>query len=150
VAPYGILAFVLSPVVGRNLDRVDPRWFATAAFAIFALASFWRAGFTPDANFAALALPQLLQGAGIAMYFAPLMAIALGGLDPQRMAFGSGLANFFRTTAGSFGASLVTTFWERREAVHHTQLVSSITPYAVPVHDTLRQLRGTGLDAAQG
>src|SRR5690348_18306797 len=84
------------------------------------------------------------------MYFAPLMAIALGGLDPQRMAFGSGLANFFRTTAGSFGASLVTTFWERREAVHHTQLVSSITPYAVPVHDTLRQLRGTGLDAAQG
>jgi MFS transporter, DHA2 family, multidrug resistance protein len=94
---------------------------------IFAAASFWRAGFTPDADFTALALQQLLQGAGIAMYFAPLMAISLGGLDPQRMAFGSGLANFFRTTAGSFGASLVTTFWERREAVHRTQMSAALT-----------------------
>jgi len=128
-------------MVGRNLNRVDPRLFATAAFAIFALASFWRAGYTPDADFATIALPQLLQGAGIAMYFAPLMAIALGGLDPQRVALGSGLANFFRTTAGSFGASLVTTLWERREAVHHTQLVDHISAYSVNANDALAHLQ---------
>ena len=150
VAPYGVLAFLLSPMVGRNLNRVDPRVFATAAFAIFALASFWRAGYTPDADFAAIALPQLLQGAGIAMYFAPLMAIALGGLDPQRMAFGSGLANFFRTTAGSFGVSLVTTFWERREAVHRTQLVENISAYSGQANEALAHLqRAAGLRGEQ-
>ena len=120
VAPYGLLAFLLSPVVGKNLNRVDPRLFATAAFAIFAVASFWRAGYTPDADFA---------------------AIALGGLDPQRMAFGSGLANFFRTTAGSFGVSLVTTFWERREAVHRTQLVENISAYSVQASEALSHLQ---------
>lgn len=149
VAPYGVLAFLLSPAVGRNLQRVDPRVFASVAFAIFAAASFWRAGFTPDADYRALALPQLLQGAGIAMYFAPLMAISLGGLPPERMAFGSGLANFFRTTAGSFGASLVTTFWERREAVHHNQLIESIHPFSAQLSDTVSQLQQAGLTSQQ-
>jgi MFS transporter, DHA2 family, multidrug resistance protein len=149
VAPYGILAFLLSPAVGKNLNRIDPRLFATAAFLIFAVASFWRAGFTPDASFGALALPQLLQGAGIAMYFTPLMAISLGGLQPERMAFASGLANFFRTTAGSFGASLVTTFWQRREALHRTQLVESITSYSPHATSAVTQLQHAGLTDSQ-
>ena len=149
VAPYGVLAFLLSPMVGRNLGRIDPRLFASAAFLIFAAASFWRAGFTPDADYMALALPQLLQGAGIAMYFAPLIAIALGSLSPDRMAFGSGLVNFFRTTAGSFGASLVTTFWQRREAVHHTHLTEGITAYAPQVGHATSQLSDAGLSGIQ-
>jgi MFS transporter, DHA2 family, multidrug resistance protein len=141
VAPYGVLAFLLSPAVGTNLNRVDPRWFATAAFVIFAAASFWRAGYTPAADFVSIALPQLLQGAGIALYFAPLMAIALGGLDPQRMAFASGLTNFFRTTAGAFGASLITTLWQRREALHRTQLVDHLSPYSLPANEALTHLQ---------
>ena len=130
VAPYGVLALALSPIVGRSLDRVDPRFYATAAFAIFAAASFLRAGFTTDADYAALAMPQLVQGAAIAMFFAPLISITLSGLSPERVAFGSGLVNFFRITAGSFGASLATTFWQRREAVYHTQLVERVTDLA--------------------
>ena len=145
VAPLGVLAFLLSPVVGRNLGRVDPRLFATAAFLIFAAASFWRSGFTPDADFRALAWPQFLQGAGIAMYFAPLIAISLGDLNPEQMAFGSGLVNFFRITAGSFGASLATTFWQRREAVHHTQLVEGITAYAPQVNVAMGRLHHAGI-----
>jgi DHA2 family multidrug resistance protein len=145
VAPLGIFAFLLSPAVGRNLGRVDARLFATASFLIFAAASFWRAGFTPDADYASLALPQLLQGAGIAMYFAPLIAIALGDLPPERMAFGSGLVNFFRTTAGSFGASLVTAFWLRREALHHTHLVEGLTPYDPQAAEALTRLADSGL-----
>ena len=37
MAPVGLLALVLSPVVGKNIGRVDPRYFATFAFLIFAL-----------------------------------------------------------------------------------------------------------------
>lgn len=145
VAPIGVLAFLLSPVVGKNLGRVDPRLFATAAFFIFAAASFWRADFTPDADYGTLALPQLLQGAGIAMYFAPLITITLGGLSVDRLAFGSGLANFSRITAGSFGTSLVTTFWERREAVHHTFLADGINPFSPQANQAMTQLGHTGL-----
>ena len=149
VAPYGVLAFLLSPVVGRNLGRVDPRFFATGAFIVFAAASFWRSRYTPDADFWTLALPQLLQGAGIAMFFAPLISITLGGLGPEKLAFGSGLVNFFRITAGSFGASLVTTFWQRREALHHTQLVESITSYTPQATQAIDLLGRSGLGDGQ-
>jgi len=149
VAPYGVLAFLLSPAVGRNLGRVDPRLFATAAFVIFAAASFWRAGFVPNAGYSALALPQLLQGAGIAMYFAPLIAISLGDLNADRMAFGSGLVNFFRTTAGSFGASLATTLWQRREAVHHTHLVERINALAPQARQAIAGLDHAGMTSGQ-
>jgi MFS transporter, DHA2 family, multidrug resistance protein len=139
----------MSPLVGRNLGRVDPRFFATCAFIVFAAASFWRSHYTPDADFWTLALPQLLQGAGIAMFFAPLISITLGGLGPEKLAFGSGLVNFFRITAGSFGASLVTTFWQRREALHHSQLIEGITPYTPQANQALDLLGRSGLDDGQ-
>jgi len=145
VAPYGALALLLSPAVGRNLGRVDARLFATAAFVVFAVASFMRSGFTTSADYAALALPQLVQGAGIAMFFAPLISITLAGLPPERVAFGSGLVNFFRITAGSFGASLATTFWQRREAFHHTQLVERVSDLAPQADHALAALATAGL-----
>ncbi len=150
VAPYGVLALLLSPAVGKNLDRIDPRLFATAAFLIFATASFLRAGFNTDATFAALALPQLVQGAGIAMFFAPLITITLSGLDPERVAFGSGLVNFFRITAGSFGAALATTFWQRREALHHTQLVDRISEFAPQATHALSGFAGSSWPDGRG
>lgn len=58
LAPSGVLAFLLSPAVGRNIGRVDPRYFATVAFVIFAWCSFLRAGFATNADYATLALPQ--------------------------------------------------------------------------------------------
>src|SRR5438477_3306667 len=42
LAPVGFLAILLSPVVGRFNDRVDPRIFVTVSFAIFALVLFMR------------------------------------------------------------------------------------------------------------
>jgi DHA2 family multidrug resistance protein len=149
LAPMGVLALALSPAIGKNLGRLDPRWLATAAFVIFAVASFWRAGFTPNVDYWSLAMPQVLQGAGIAMYFVPLIAISLGNLNPQQMAFGSGLVNFCRITAGSFGASLVTTLWQRREAVHHTQLVEHITAYTPQVNAAINQLGHAGISSQQ-
>ncbi|HVO90248.1 MAG TPA: DHA2 family efflux MFS transporter permease subunit, partial [Casimicrobiaceae bacterium] len=45
LAPVGLLAILLSPVVGRTIHRVDPRVFATTSFAVFALVLFMRSHF---------------------------------------------------------------------------------------------------------
>ena len=37
-APVGILALLLSPFVGRSVSKLDPRWLASTAFVIFAVA----------------------------------------------------------------------------------------------------------------
>ena len=49
-------------------------------------------------------------------------ALALAGLPQDRIPGASGLFNFARITAGSFGTSIVTTLWDRRATLHHAQL----------------------------
>jgi DHA2 family multidrug resistance protein len=56
-------------------------------------------------------IPTLIQGVAMAFFFIPLMTITLSGLSPDRIAAASGLSNFVRITAGSFGTSIATTLW---------------------------------------
>lgn len=149
LAPAGVLAAILSPAVGKNIGRIDPRWFASFAFVVFTVCSFLRAGYSSDADYASLAWPQWLLGIGVAAFFAPMVAITQGDLAPEDVAFGAGLMNFMRTTAGSFGASLAVTFWDWRTAFHHGQLVKHIAT-AMPHIPQLRlQLSQAGLTARQ-
>src|SRR5690606_38129922 len=63
LAPVGILAIVLSPVVGKLLGRYDPRLLATFAFLVFALTSYMRSRFNTDVDILSVMLPTFLQGA---------------------------------------------------------------------------------------
>jgi MFS transporter, DHA2 family, multidrug resistance protein len=128
LAPVGFLAIVLSPVVGRLSSRVDPRILVSISFAIFSLVLFMRAHFNTDATIGTLMLPTIIQGAGMAAFFIPLVTISLSGLSPERIPAASGLFNFARITAGSFGTSITTTVWDRRATLHHAQLVERMSP----------------------
>jgi DHA2 family multidrug resistance protein len=126
LAPVGVLAVLLTPLVGRNMHRVDPRWFVTASFGIFALVMIMRSHFDTDASIGTLLVPTLIQGAALATFFVPLISLGLSGLAPERIPAASGLMNFARITAGSFGTSIVTTLWDRRATLHHAQLVERL------------------------
>ena len=84
-APVGILALLLSPIIGKSLPRVDPRWLASASFVILASVSFMRAGFTTGVDNFTVVLPQIVLGAGMATLFLPLTAILLSGVPPARI-----------------------------------------------------------------
>jgi len=130
LAPVGIFAILLAPLIGRGLQHIDPRRFATIAFIVFALCFYLRAQFNTSADFATIALPQLLQGVAVSMFFAPLVSINVGGIAPERMASAAGTQNFLRTMCGSFGTSLAIALWTRRESVHRAQLAEHINVYA--------------------
>jgi DHA2 family multidrug resistance protein len=49
-APVGILALLLSPVIGKLLPRLDARAIASVSFVVLATVSFMRAGFTTGAD----------------------------------------------------------------------------------------------------
>lgn len=135
MAPVGLLAIALSPWVGRSVNRIDPRWMATAAFLGFAAVLWMRSLFNTQADFGTILLPTLLQGAAMAFFFIPLQSIAFAGLPPDRMPAAAGLSNFVRITAGAVGTSVFTTLWESRASLHHANLVQSISlsnPASVP------------------
>lgn len=149
MAPVGIFAILLSPLIGKNLPKMDARWVATAAFITFGIVSLMRAGFTTQVDTRTLMIPTLIQGAAMAMFFIPLTSIILSGQPPERIPAASGLSNFVRITFGAIGASISTTLWENRTALHHAQLVEQVTPYNPAYHNQLNHLMQMGMSQAQ-
>ncbi len=149
LAPVGIFAILLSPYVGRKIGTTDPRRLATVAFAVFALVLWMRSWFNTDADFATIMIPTVLQGIAMAFFFTPLVSLILSGLPPDRIAAASGLSNFVRITAGAVGASLATTMWESRSALHHAQLAETINMASRGATATLRQMQAQGLGDQQ-
>jgi DHA2 family multidrug resistance protein len=149
LAPVGLLAIVLSPLVGRNVGRVDPRRLATVAFLLFALVLWMRSHFTTQADQWTILVPNIVQGAAMAFLFIPLMTLTLSGLPPERMPAASGLNNFVRITAGAFGTSVATTLWSDRAALHHAHLVEHVTATDPVTVEALGRLTAQGMGQAQ-
>src|SRR5690606_33316446 len=127
-APVGILAIIMSPIVGKMLAKHDPRHIATFAFLVFSLISYMRSGFNTQVDIYTIMLPTFIQGAAMATFFIPLTTISLSGLDPHRIPAAAGLSNFVRLLFGAFGTSITTTLWENRATLHHAQLTEAARP----------------------
>ncbi|MCC7041448.1 MAG: DHA2 family efflux MFS transporter permease subunit [Burkholderiales bacterium] len=149
LAPVGILALLLSPFVGRSIPRVDPRLIATISFVIFAVVCYMRSQFNTEVDLFTLMVPTIVQGAAVACFFVPLVAITLVGLPPAMIPSASGLSNFARITAGAFGTSIFTTLWDDRASLHHAQLVETLDPSNPAVGPLLDRLRAAGMDTTQ-
>jgi DHA2 family multidrug resistance protein len=148
-APVGILAIVLSPWVGKNVSRIDPRKLATVAFLGFGLVLWMRSNFNAQADFRTVLIPTILQGAAMAFFFIPLQAIVFSGLTADRMPSAAGLSNFVRITAGAIGTSIFTTVWENRANLHHAQLAEAVNRGNDSAAQILGQLGASGLSSEQ-
>src|SRR5258706_4290032 len=149
LAPVGVLAIILTPLVGRFGNRIDTRLLATTSLVIFAIVAWMRSGFTSEVDIMTLVWPTVLQGAAVSCLFIPLAALALGGLRSDQIAAASGLNNFLRITAGGFATSIATTLWEGRAALHHARIVERITPSDPAVNATLQSLSALGMSPEQ-
>jgi DHA2 family multidrug resistance protein len=142
--PFGLLALVLAPVIGRTLHVVDARLMASLGFLVFALVSFMRAAFDMSADWQTIALPMFIQGAGNVMFFLPLTALALRGMSPEKMPGATGLQNFLRYMGGAVGASLAITLWDDRAKLHRAHLAEHVTRGDPATENTLRSLEAQG------
>jgi len=125
-APVGVLAFLVSPILGRNMQRLELRAVVTFAFIMFAITSWWFSTFTSSASFSALVLPRFVMGIAIPCFFIPLNQIYLSGLPPADIASASGLANFCRTMGSSMSTAITVTLWQHRGELHHATLTENI------------------------
>lgn len=148
-APVGLLAIILSPWVGKNVSRIDPRKLATVAFLGFGGVLWMRSHFSTQADFETILIPTLIQGAAMAFFFIPLQAIVFSGLPPERMPSAAGLSNFVRITAGAVGTSLFTTLWANRAAMHHAHLSEAINAGSATAVGTIGQMMASGMTREQ-
>jgi DHA2 family multidrug resistance protein len=108
----GVAAVIMAPIVAKLSTKVDER--LLVSFGILWLGAtslirvFW---WTSDADFWTLALPQLIQGAGMPFFFVPLTTLALGAVNEDEVASAAGVMNFLRTMSGAIATAIGTTMW---------------------------------------
>ncbi len=149
MAPVGVFAILLSPLVGKKVATVDPRKLVTIAFAVFGLVLWMRSQFNTQADFVTLIIPTVIQGVAMAFFFIPLVSLVLSGLPPQRIPAASGLSNFTRILAGGMGTSIATTIWENRATMHHSHLAEAINVTNSTANQAIAGLQAQGMSAEQ-
>ena len=147
-APGGFVAVLLTPFIARASGKIDVRWLATTALVAFAISYWMRSGLTTGADLWSLIAPQLVNGIATGCFFLSMVTICLDRLPPERLPSATGLSNFSRIVAGSFAASVVTTAWDRREALHQSRIAEAVGQ-GVPLQMAMDQLGRTGLSTAQ-
>ena len=143
-APVGILAFVMAPIIGRNIQRLELRWVVTFSFAVFAGTSYWFSTFPLDTSFWQFVLPRFLMGLAIPCFFIPLNQVILSGLKPHEIASASGLSNFFRTIAASISTAVTVTMWQHRGDFHHAALSEHVTSASAATQQFLDGIHASG------
>jgi DHA2 family multidrug resistance protein len=148
-APSGAVAVILTPFVARWSGRIDARVMATTAFIAFALSFFMRSHFTTNDDIWTYTMPMLVQGVAMSTFFVAMLTIQLDGISPERIPSATGISNFARITSGSFAASLITTMWDRREALRQSRLADHFTAFSPAYQGALGTLQSLGADAQQ-
>ena len=149
LAPVGLLAIMLTPLVGKKIAFWDPRVMSSCAFVGFAIVLWMRSHFTTETDFMHILIPTIMQGAAVSFFFIPLTTLTLAGLSPDRIPAAAGLSNFTRITAGAMGTSIATTLWDSRAAMHHAHLTEPLVQGQGAFAATMDRLRSAGLSAEQ-
>ncbi len=149
MAPVGLFAIILSPVIGKNIHRLDPRAVTSFAFIVFSLVLWMRSNFNTQADFGTLMIPTIIQGIALACFFIPLTTITLGGVAPAQIASASGLSSFARIVGGSFGTSIAVSIWQDRAAMHHAQLAELVNRGSVATNTALANFDAAGMGHEQ-
>jgi DHA2 family multidrug resistance protein len=147
----GITMFLVAPIVGRLMLRVDMRLIIAAGLIIFALGSYQMTWITRDYDFYELLLPQVLRGIGMMFAMVPTNTIALGTLAPDRVKNASGLFNLTRNLGGAVGLAIINQVLNERTDLHISRLQERVTWGNATAVETLnnftQRLQGMG-DAA--
>lgn len=126
MAFQGVLGVLMAPVAAMLISRTDPRGLMSIGLAILAAVTLWRTTFAQNMTFWQLAVPQLLTGLGIPLFFVPLLGLSIAAVSPKQTASAAGLVNFIRTMSGAFGTALVTTAWDRATTRARVNLVGLV------------------------
>jgi DHA2 family multidrug resistance protein len=147
----GVTMFMVAPLVGRLMLKVDLRYIIAAGLVIFALGSWQMTWITRDFDFYELLLPQILRGIGMMFAMIPTNNIALGTLPPERLKNASGLFNLMRNLGGAVGLAVINQVLNERTDLHISRLQERVTWGNATATETLnmltQRLQGMG-DAA--
>ncbi|KJC41543.1 DHA2 family efflux MFS transporter permease subunit [Bradyrhizobium sp. LTSP857] len=136
----GITMFLVAPLVGRLMVKLDMRYMIAFGLIVFAIGSYQMTWITRDFDFYELLIPQILRGVGMMFAMVPTNNIALGTLAPERVKNASGLFNLMRNLGGAVGLAVINTVLNDRTDLHITRLQERVTWGNATATETLTML----------
>ena len=148
----GVCMFIMAPISGRLMGKVDPRLMIAVGFAGFGVGTLQASYITADWDFWELLVPQMLRGFSLMLCMVPINNLALGTMPPHRMKNASGLFNLTRNLGGAVGLALINTVLDKRMDLHIARLHEAVSWGRSAADQTMAQLTAAmasrGSDAA--
>ena len=124
----GVLAVVMSPLVGIHGKRFDPRLLVFVGVCWLGFIAIVRSFGATNMTYWNVSIPILFLGLGMPLFFVPLSTLALSSVNPEERESAAGLMAFLRTLAGAIATSVVTTAWDDSIKRNYAEMAGSVDP----------------------
>ncbi|MFC8411533.1 DHA2 family efflux MFS transporter permease subunit [Arthrobacter sp. NPDC057259] len=117
MVPMAVISGGLAPVVGRIIDRVNPKYITATGLVLMSVALFWNSSLMhPDTPIWLFLLPSTVLGFANAGIWAPLSSTATRNLPPRQAGAGSGVYNTTRQIGAVLGSAAIAVLIQSRLA----------------------------------
>ncbi|QDF65320.1 DHA2 family efflux MFS transporter permease subunit [Shewanella sp. SNU WT4] len=128
MAPRGLTSAIVLLALARYMDRLDPRMLIAIGLLLNALGTYFMMQYSMAIDLHWILLPSIIQGAGMGLVFAPLSQLAYATLSKNDTVSGAVVFNLCRTLGGSFGISIVNTYFSRTQQEQWHSLGAELSP----------------------
>lgn len=148
--PRGVAAGFSMVFTGAVLVRfVDPRVLVAFGLALTGIGNLMLGSVNLNAGFWDLALPGVVAGLGMGLFFVPMSTLAFQNIGQDKQDEASGIYGVTRSIGSSIGIALVGWQVAARTQYHWSVLSAGITPYNPNVTSWLAPL-GLSPESTQG
>jgi EmrB/QacA subfamily drug resistance transporter len=117
MVPMALISGGLAPVVGKIIDRVNPKYITAAGLVLMSVALFWNSALMhPETPIWLFLLPSAVLGFANAGIWAPLSSTATRNLPPRQAGAGSGVYNTTRQIGAVLGSAAIAVLIQSRLA----------------------------------
>jgi len=109
LAPRGLASMFSMMLVGRFINRLDPRWLITMGSLLFTLGTYLTTRYNLELDTFWIVTPMIVQGLGLGLVFVPLSTVAFSTLEPRYASEAAGIYSVLRTIGSAIGISIVAT-----------------------------------------
>ena len=108
LTPMAVISIALAPVVGKLIDRGNPKWFAAAGFALLGLSLLlYSQLMSPDHSVLTLLIPSAVMGLANSGIWGPLSVSATRNLTQRDAGAGAGVYNTTRQVGAVLGSAAI-------------------------------------------
>ncbi|HEY1972170.1 MAG TPA: DHA2 family efflux MFS transporter permease subunit [Pseudonocardia sp.] len=108
VLPQAMVMMVIMPYAGRIYDRFGSRWPGIVGVTLAGIGTLLMAGFNADLTRPQLVVWTMIQAAGVAIAFMPVMTAGLSALPGTIVDAGNAYSNLVQRVTGALGVAAFT------------------------------------------